>query len=221
MITMPNQEDIQCGQSIYTKKSLRFYDLIVTKFSNRFAWQCPRSVLIDFFKKHTSSNHLDIGVGTGYFLEQLHLVPGKQRLGLLDLNKDCLEYAKTSLNQFVPEIYHHSIFEPFTSITKKFDSVSLNYVLHCVPGSLAQKAIAFDHSKAILNQNGKLFGTTILGKNIKHNWLAKKLLTIYNNKKIMTNFNDDYETLLSELQKRFSKVEVKIHGCVALFVVSI
>jgi len=218
MITTPNQEDIQAGQSIYTQKSLLVYDLMVTRFSNRFVWQCPRKTLIDFFKEHTSINHLDIGVGTGYFLNQLHLVPGKQRLGLLDMNKACLEHAKIKLNQFAPEIYQYSIFEPFTSISKKFDSVSLNYVLHCLPGNVAQKAIGFDHIKAILNQNGKIFGTTILGKNVKHNGLATKLLTIYNNKKIMHNLNDSCDELISELRKRFSKVDVKIRGCVALFV---
>lgn len=34
----------------------------------------------------------------------------------------------------------------------------------------------------------------------------------------MHNLNDDYETLQSELKKRFSSVQVKREGCVALFV---
>jgi ubiquinone/menaquinone biosynthesis C-methylase UbiE len=218
---IPSQEDIKSGQAFYTKSSLSVYDLFVTKFSNRFIWQCPRKVLIQFFKEHTSTNHLDIGVGTGYFLKQLHLIPGKQRIGLLDLNQDCLDHAKDELKEFTPEIYHYDIFTPFTSITKKFDSVSLNYVLHCLPGTLPQKALAFDHIKAVLNPHGKLFGTTILGKNVKHNWLAKKMLGIYNDKKIMHNLNDDYDTLNTELHKRFANVQVTIHGSVALFVANI
>ena len=163
-------------------------------------------------------NHLDIGVGTGYFLQKLHLTPGKQRIGLLDLNEHCLEYAKNKLNQFKPEVYHHDVFEPFTRITKKFDSISLNYVLHCLPGTISQKAKTFDHIKDVLNPGGKMFGTTILGKGVNHNFLAKKLLTIYNSKKIMNNINDDKEILLNELQNRFSHVELKIIGCVAFFV---
>lgn len=218
MLNIPSQEDIKCGQAIYTKKSLSLYDLIVTKFSNYFVWQCSRKILINFFKENTSTNHLDIGVGTGYFLRKLYLTPGNQRIGLLDLNEHCLDYAKQRLNQFHPEVYQHDVFEPFTSITNKFDSVSLNYVLHCLPGSMSQKAITFDHIKAVLNPGGKLFGTTILGKGINQNYLAKKLLAIYNSKKIMDNINDDKEMLLNELKKRFSYVQLKINGCVALFV---
>lgn len=214
----PNQEDITCGQAIYTKKSLPLYDLIVTKLSNQFAWRCSRKILIHFFKENTSINHLDIGVGTGYFLRKLHLTPGNQRIGLLDLNEHCLDYAKNRLNQFHPEVYKHDVFEPFTSITKKFDSISLNYVLHCLPGTMSQKAKTFDHIKEVLNPEGKIFGTTILGKGIHHNFLAKKLLAIYNRKKIMNNINDDKEILLKELQNKFSHVQLRVIGCVALFV---
>jgi hypothetical protein len=83
---------------------------------------------------------------------------------------------------------------------------------------MSQKANAFDHIKDVLNPLGKIFGTTILGKGIKHNFLAKKLLEIYNSKKIMNNINDDKETLLNELQNRFSHVQLKVIGCVALFI---
>lgn len=83
---------------------------------------------------------------------------------------------------------------------------------------MSQKAKTFDHIKDVLNSRGKMFGTTILGKGINHNFLAKKLLTIYNSKKIMNNINDDKETLLNELQNRFSHVQLKVVGCTALFV---
>jgi ubiquinone/menaquinone biosynthesis C-methylase UbiE len=218
MLNKPDQADIKCGQAVYTKKSLSLYDFIVTRFSNRFIWQCPRQDLIHFFKENTSHNHLDIGVGTGYFLEQLHLTPGKQRIGLLDLNKHCLDYAEMKLHQFYPEVYQHDVFEPFTSITNKFDSVSLNYVLHCLPGTMSQKAVTFDHVKDVLNPGGKFFGTTILGKGTRQHCAAKKLQAIYNNKKIFHNLNDDKEILMVELKKRFSTVELKMKGCVALFV---
>jgi len=143
---------------------------------------------------------LDIGVGTGYYLGKLNLNPNQQQLGLLDLNNNCLKYAKNKLKHLQPEIYQHSVFEPFTSITKKYNSASLNYVLHCLPGTIQQKAIAFDHIKAILNPSGKLFGTTLLGKGSNRNWLARKFLKIYNHKKIMNNHNDDYNTLFTELK---------------------
>lgn len=218
MLDQPSQEDIKYGQIIYGKKSLPLYDLIVTRFSNRFAWKCPRTVLIDFFRENISDNHLDIGVGTGYFLAKANLIPGKQRIGLLDLNDDCLAFASMKLRQYNPEVYRHDVFTPFTSISKKFDSVSLNYVLHCLPGKLQQKAVAFDHIKTVLNFDGKLFGSTILGKGTAKNWLAEKLLQVYNQKKYFGNLDDDHEILLNELHKRFTRVEIKIKGYVALFV---
>lgn len=217
MFNKPNQEDIKYGQAIYTKKILPFYDLFVIKFSNSLIWHCPQKILINFFKKNISNNHLDIGVGTGYFLRKLNLKPDEQRIGLLDLNRNCLDYTKKRLAQFQPEVYQHDIFEPFTSIIKRFDSVSLNYVLHCLPGKLPQKTIVFDHIKEILTPGGKLFGATILGKGVNKNWPAEKLMAIYNNKKIFDNLNDDHETLLNELQKRFSDVQIELNGYVALF----
>jgi len=218
MTTIPDQEDIHYGHAVYTNLSLPLYDLVVTRFSNLFAWRCSRKMLVNFFRENISTNHLDVGVGTGYFLRQLHLNPGNQRLGLLDLNEYCLAYAKKRLHQFCPEIYKHDVFEAFTSITKKFDSVSLNYVMHCLPGTVSQKAIAFDHIRAVLNPGGKLFGTTILGKGVTRNFLARKIMKMYNKKKIFNNIDESSEMFERELRKRFSHVEIKIKGCVALFV---
>lgn len=220
MSELPNQDDIRRGQAIYTKQSLPLYDLLITKFSNRFAWRCPQAILLHLFKVNTSKNHLDIGVGTGSYLQNLHLNPASQRIGLMDMNKDCLDYAATVLSRFHPEIYQQNIFEPFVGISKNFDSVSLNYVLHCLPGTLQQKAVVFDHIKTVLNPGGKCFGSTILGKGVDRNWLAEKLTMFYNEKKVFGNLNDDLETLQAECGKRFEQVSIKTQGCVALFVVS-
>lgn len=218
MSNLPSQQDIKSGQAVYTKKNLLLYDLVVTKFSNRFAWKCSRKNLINFFKENISNNHLDVGVGSGYFLQKLHLMPKNQRIGLLDLNRDCLDFAKKKLHHLHPEIYQHNVFEPFNSITKKFDSVSMNYLLHCLPGTISQKAISFDHIKAVLNPGGKIFGSTILGKGVTNNWLANKLIDLYNDKNIFDNIHDDSEALLRELRKRFSFVKIKTEGSVTLFV---
>ena len=138
---LPSQEDIQKGQSIYSKNNLPFYDLFVIQFSNHFAWHCPRKKLIAFFKDNVSHNHLDIGVGTGYFLNKLDASPDEQRIGLLDLNEHCLAYAKKKLARFNPEVYRQDVFAPFSDITQKFDSVSLNYLIHCLPGSLRKRQL--------------------------------------------------------------------------------
>jgi 2-polyprenyl-3-methyl-5-hydroxy-6-metoxy-1,4-benzoquinol methylase len=220
MNAIPSKEDIQSGAAIYTFKMLPIYDWLVTRFSNRFAWRCPRSLLIQFFRDNISLNHLDIGVGAGYFLQKANLPLDKQRIGLMDLNQDCLNYTAEKLAAYHPETYHQDLYAPINGITRKFDSVSINYVLHCMPGTLPQKAIAFNHIKSVLTPGGKLFGSTILGAGVKHNWLAKKLMRLYNAKKIFCNVNDDAITLEQELKKRFTKVSIKIQGCVALFTAS-
>jgi len=217
-VARPSKADIHFGQVVYSKATLIIYDWLVTYFSNRFAWGCPRAVLLKHLQQNVSLNHLDIGVGTGHFLKKLPLSPGQQRLGLLDLNQNCLAYAAKQLQVLQPEIYQHDVFAPFTSIINKFDSVSLNYVLHCLPGNLAQKAIAFDHIKTVLNPGGTLFGSTLLGSGVKRNWLAERLTLLYNKKKIFCNLNDNYVDLQRELSNRFTSVEIKIQGCVALFV---
>jgi hypothetical protein len=63
-------EDTRNAVSVYTPLTLAFYDLAVLQFSNSFVWQCSSHVLLDFYNQHISDKHLDIGVGTGYFLDR-------------------------------------------------------------------------------------------------------------------------------------------------------
>ncbi|MBF4344022.1 methyltransferase type 12, partial [Vibrio anguillarum] len=99
----------------------------------------------------------------------------------------------------------------------KFESISVNYLLHCLPGNLIDKGIMFKHLKEHLNDGGVLFGSTILGKGTKQNFFAKKLMGVYNKKGIFSNNNDDLDSLLLSLNKHFTDVKVEVVGCVALF----
>ena len=98
----------------------------------------------------------------------------------------------------------------------KFDSVGINYLLHCIPGSIESKAAAFDHLKALMNPNAVLFGSTLLQGGVRH-WVAKRLMAAYNKKGIFTNQNDDLDGLKRELSRRFREVSVEVVGCAALF----
>lgn len=60
------------GQAVYTKRVLHVYDLFVLGFSNRFVWRCPTPALLAHYDRHVTANHLDVGVGTGYFLDRCH-----------------------------------------------------------------------------------------------------------------------------------------------------
>jgi hypothetical protein len=62
--------DAAAGAAIYGNITLAIYDFFVLGFSNRLAWKCPASEMLTFYNEHVSANHLDVGVGTGYFLDK-------------------------------------------------------------------------------------------------------------------------------------------------------
>lgn len=71
------------GSQIYTPFTLKLYDWWVLKMSNHFAWKCPtHDVLVPHFTEYAGNEHLDIGVGTGFYLTHLpettHISDGYQ-----------------------------------------------------------------------------------------------------------------------------------------------
>ena len=67
---MKTSNDTQTGAAIYTKTILKVYDFWVHGFSNHYLWQCPTTHLIALYQRYTSNNHLEVGVGTGFFLQR-------------------------------------------------------------------------------------------------------------------------------------------------------
>lgn len=59
------------GSQVYTPLTLKLYDWWVLSISNRFVWRCPtEQILLPHFQRYLATNHLDIGVGTGYYPAQ-------------------------------------------------------------------------------------------------------------------------------------------------------
>lgn len=62
-------EQVEAGQSIYTKRTLGAYDSIVLGASNRLFWRCPTQQLVEHYNKHVTANHpgpvqgMDVGPG--------------------------------------------------------------------------------------------------------------------------------------------------------------
>ena len=79
-------EEIAAGQAIYTPKLLSIYDLLVLGLSNRFIWKCPTPRQLAHYDRHVSANHLDVGVGTGYFLDRCLFPVTAPRVALMDIN---------------------------------------------------------------------------------------------------------------------------------------
>ena len=55
---------------------------------------------------------------------------------------------------------------------EKFDSVSMYFLLHCLPGPVGNKVCVFEHVKGVLKEDGVATGATILGKGDKDNFFG-------------------------------------------------
>jgi 2-polyprenyl-3-methyl-5-hydroxy-6-metoxy-1,4-benzoquinol methylase len=213
----PTEEQVEAGQAAYTKSTLAVYDIIVLGISNRYVWKCSSARIEAHYNKHVSANHLDVGVGTGYFLDRCKFPSKRPRVALMDLNPNTLEFASRRISRYIPETYRHNVLEPISTNIRQFDSVGMNYLLHCVPGSISEKAVVFDNLKALMTRDAVIFGSTILHGGVPRNWTAKRLMHLYNKKGIFANTADDLESLERALNQRFDNVAVEVVGCVALF----
>ncbi len=210
-------KQVEAGQAVYTKGILNIYDLLVLGLSNQFLWNCPAQRLVELYNQYVTGNHLDVGVGTGYFLAHCRFSSQTPRIALMDLNQNTLEFASKRIARYKPETYLRNVLEPISIEAAKFDSVGINYLLHCLPGSIESKAVAFDHLKALMKPNAVLFGSTILQGDVSRNWFAQRLMDFYNKKGVFSNQHDNLEGLKRSLGSRFQDISVEVVGCVALF----
>ncbi len=208
--------DTESGAAVYSPLVLALYDWWVLGVSNRHAWQCDtRRVLLPFFKQHVGRRHLDVGVGTGFYPARADL-PTATEVTLLDLNRSSLDAAKRRLGRASTQGIVHDVMTPLRT-SARYDSISLFYLLHCLPGTMAQKAIVFANLKPHLADDGVLFGATILGDSAGHNGFGRKLMSVYNRKGIFGNRTDDVAGLERALGDHFSQVDIVVRGKVALF----
>jgi len=209
--------DDRKGAAVYTPLALALYDLVVLGLSNSFIWRCSSKVRLDFYNQHISDKHLDIGVGTGYFLDRCRFPSTAPNIALFDLNPYTLAKSAKRLRRYNPSCYMGNALQRIDIGMFGFDSISLNYFLHCLPGNLASKSIVFENVKPLLRDRGVIFGSTILGEGVRHNPLAKQLMKIYNAKGIFSNLSDRQSDLEAGLKANFDEHSIRIVGCVALF----
>lgn len=209
-------EQVAAGQAIYTRRLLRTYDVVVLGVSNRFIWRCPTRLLEAHYDRHVSANHLDVGVGSGYFLDHAHFPSAAPRVALMDLNPAALQFAAERIRRYRPEQYQRNVLDPISFEGRKFDSVGMSYLLHCLPGTIESKAVVFAHLKALMNPGGILFGATLLHAGVPRSWIARGLMELYNRKGIFSNRDDDLAGLERALAG-FRDVSIEVHGCAALF----
>ena len=215
-------QDAARGAAVYSGAALALYDAFVLGFSNTFAWKCPSHLLVDFYNRNVSAEHVDIGVGTGYFLDKCQFQVPSPRLTLIDLNPNCLRMASGRVRRRHPAYdlagcHLANVLEPLDLGDMRFGSIGLNYVMHCLPGDMSTKSAAFANLKPWLKPGGVLFGATILGTGLEHGFLARKLMNVYNAKGIFSNISDSEEGLRAALVEHFEESSVRVAGSVALF----
>ena len=213
--------DPRPGAAVYKKGVLSLYDPVVLGLSNTYLWRCPTRELLRFYDEHVSDRHLDVGVGSGYFLDRCRFPVAHPTLALLDFSEGSLRFTEHRVRRYAPVSYRADILQPLAPAAidlAPFRSIGLNYVLHCLPGDLPYKARVFGHLRGLLAPGGVLFGSTILGRPAPHGLLARRLMALYNRRGIFSNQHDTREALEQVLAAHFSQHEICVRGSVALFV---
>lgn len=214
----PSQRDVDAGQAIYAPLSLTFYDLIVHGVSNHWIWRCPTRQIARLYDRNVSARHVDVGVGTGYFLARSHWPVAAPQVTLVDLNRYCLQRAAHRIARFSPQVIEANVLEPLPLLPDApFMSAGLCYLLHCLPGSIPEKAVVFDHLLPYLAPGARVFGATILGQGVEMNGAARRLMATYNARGIFSNTQDAYQDLEQAMTRRFDDVVIRLLGVVALF----
>jgi hypothetical protein len=214
----PSVDEVEAGQRVYTPLVLRAYDLFVLGFSNRFVWRCRSSNMLARYNRYVGARHLDVGVGTGWFLDRSRWPVEAPRITLLDLNENALSTASQRLRRYTPATVQANALDPVELGISRFDSIAANYLFHCLPGGLEWKsATVVSNLRPYLAPGGVLFGSTILGLGVPHNLLGRRLMRLYNKKGIFSNLEDDQRGLEQGLASQLNDVEVEVAGTVALF----
>jgi SAM-dependent methyltransferase len=211
---------VAAGQAVYSPLVLRIYDWFVLGFSNRMLWRCPAPELRRLYDRNVSSHHLDIGVGTGYFLDKAAWPVAQPAITLVDLNENSLAFAADRIKRYAPHIVRANALEPLPARVHargSFESCGLCYLLHCLPGAISEKAVIFDHIRPLLAPGARVFGATILQGSAPRSRPAQALMNAYNKKGIFSNAADTLEDLHAALTARFTRVNVTMKGTVALF----
>jgi len=202
----------------YTRPKLQIYDLVLQGISGPL-WGCPVKRNLQHYDENVTKNHLEVGVGTGFFIDKCRFPTAQPRLVLMDPNPDPLNHCAVRLSRYKPTLHVGDVLKSILpeSLGGRFDSVGINHVIHCLPGTMEEKGVAFRNLRELLNEGGVVFGATVLGQGVKHNWLGTKWLKRFNDRHVLDNWRDNSEDLKRVLGNIFSSSSVVVVGRTALF----
>ena len=139
------------------------------------------------------------------------------RIALVGLNPNSLQAASQRIQRYEPAVYQANVLEPLSLPISGVDSIGMNFLLHCLPGTMESKGVVFRNFRPLLNGGGVLFGTTVLQGGVCPNWAARQLMALYNRRGIFSNAADDVVTLERVLRENFRDYSLRTIGCVAFF----
>ena len=172
---------------------LKNYDYFVNNVNCKYVWKCNEKNIHKMYKKNITKNHIEIGPGTGYFLKNYNF----DNLTLIDVNDDILQnsYDNLSKNAKNLNIINHDLFLKNNKLNNiNFESVGINYVLHCVPNTLDDSLKNLIYN--LDSHNYKIFGSTIIPPKNKVN-IASLELYFLNKYKIFNNLNHNENQLIN------------------------
>jgi SAM-dependent methyltransferase len=204
------------GQRDYTRLVLNLYDPLVLGPIARHVWHSSPEQLVERYRQHIRDGHLDVGPGTGYFVDRSGLADGS-RVTLLDPNRNVLRHAARRLRRLDVTPVEADVLKPLP-VSGPFNSAALSLVIHCLPGPMERKALAVANVATVLAADGVLFGATVLGTKGRHSRLARAFLWTFNRQGGFDNLGDTEEGLDHILRQSFDDVHIDIVGSSALFV---
>ncbi|OLT10698.1 hypothetical protein BJF79_25705 [Actinomadura sp. CNU-125] len=219
---MDADDPAHAGQAAYTPFFLRHvYDPLVIRFQNRVTWRCPSKIIRALYQGNVSGLHLDVGPGTGWYLRKCRFPDANPRIYLLDVNSDALHRAAARIAHHHPQCIRADLLKPLTLRPGQFDSIALAHVLHCLPGSIPEKAQVLDRLAPLLRPGGTLFGSTILSRGVPQTRLSRSQLDYMNKMGVFSNEDDSLEDLKDALDQRFSDYLLRTRGSIALFAITV
>ena len=204
------------GWRDYTPFLLAIYDPIVLGVVARVVWRIPTRAMLASFRQLIGPTHLEVGPGTGWFLEKSGRLASTS-LTILDPNPNVLRHVTRRLRDVPITAVEADVLKPLP-VAGPFASVGLNAVLHCLPGPPEYKEVALRNIAAVLAPDGVLFGATVLGRSGNHSWPARRVLTVFNRQGGFDNLDDSADWLQSALERSFESVDVNVLGSLAVFV---
>ena len=207
---MSQARDRGASGGIYNPVTLRLYDAGVLGLTNRLIWRCPTATMVEHYRSHAGRSHLDVGPGTGYFLERID----SPSLTLLDLNASCLAAASVRVGhgRSVASL-QQSFFDPLPR-EHSFDSIGLNFLLHCIPSH--EKWDRLSQLRGHLRPGGTIFGSTLIPDPETATLAARALNSTYNKLGVFGNADDTMDELENAL-RGYTEVSTRRVGQVALF----